>query len=256
MKKISLFFLLLLVIVFSCKKEENTDPKTEDNLNPLQQKWGFALNYTATWCYYCGEWGAPLIHEFADTGNVVAITVHANGDPMYNASLYNSFSSVRNEGSGIPSFWVGDVKTTEMSVMTNLLEQAPVAAIAIQSAKSGDSLIVKTKVRFYEADSNDYYLSVLILENGIDGSSTSGEYEQNGTSIPDSYMHDFVLRSSNVAGSAYGEMIISNPGSGTEILNQYTIYINNSWVDVYPVAILWRMNMSAYPIYQFVNAVK
>ena len=256
MKKIILAILFLTAIFVSCKKDQKEDNPPDNSLTPVQQQWGFALNYTATWCFYCGQWGAPLIHQFADTGNVVAITAHAQGDPMYNSALYGNLSAVRPDGGGIPSFWVGDIATTDIASMTALLAQSPVAAIAIQSEKIGDSLSVNTKVRFYEAGSGEFYLSVLILEDGIDGSGSAGEYAQNGTSNPDTYCHDFVLMASNAGGNAYGEMILSNPEAGTEITKHYSIYVSGSWVNIYPVAILWRLDMFGYPVYSFVNAVK
>jgi len=256
MKKINLLILFISVVFISCKKENNEPVNPADDLIPAQLQWGLAINYTATWCYYCGEWGAPLIHEFADTGYVVAISVHAQNDPMFNGMLYNSLTSERPTGGGIPSFWVGDVQTTDMSAMTSLLNEIPVAALAIHSDRSADSLKVEVKTVFYEADSSEFFLSVLILEDGIDGSANAGNYAQNGTANPDNYKHDFVLRASSVPSNGYGESLITAPTAGTEVSSVYSIYISPEWDDVYAVAILWRVDLWSSPAFKYVNAVK
>jgi hypothetical protein len=256
MKYYILLFVSLLAILISCKKDDEEEPIT-DSLIPVNEQWGLAINYTATWCWPCGNWGAPLIHTLADTGKVVAITVHANDDPMHNQNLYSSFVNVRTDDGAVPSFWIGDDKTTNISAMNNLLEQTPKAALAINSTDNGATISIKTKIIFYAADSVDYYLSVLILEDGIDGSSSAGQYEQNGAQNPESYKHDFVLRASSIYNNSYGEFLISEPAVGTTVEKEYVITLNANWTNtVYPVAILWRKNESGLPIYEFINAVK
>ncbi|MCD4697166.1 MAG: Omp28-related outer membrane protein, partial [Bacteroidales bacterium] len=182
---------------------------------------------------------------------------HASGDPMFNQGLYNSFENVRTNGGGIPSFWIGDTKTNNESFMTTLLEQEQVAGIAISSSKSGTSITVKTKTEFFEAGEGEYYLSVLILESGIDGSSSSGQYAQNGTDTPATYKHDFVLRASATDGNAYGELVTTDPAKGTTVSKNYTITLEESWNnEVYAVAVLWRKSTTGMPVFEFVNAVK
>ena len=255
MKKFAILLLVPLFVFYSCKKDEEAD--NPQDYTPKQEKWGLAINYTATWCGPCGDWGAPLIHELSETGDVVAITVHVSGDPMFNSALYSSFNADRPAGGGIPSFWIGDNKTTSVSAMTALLEQTPVAGIAIESEKNGSTITVKTKTRFFEAGSGKYFLSVLILEDGIDGSSSAGDYEQNGVADPTSYKHDFVLRASGVAGNSYGEMIITSPEKDVVVEKEYEITLNPAWgQDVYPVAILWQVDLSGSPNFKFINAIK
>jgi hypothetical protein len=256
MKKYILILMAFSFILYACKKDDDAEETTVDELVPVQKQWGFVLNYTATWCFYCGQWGAPLVHEFEQAGDVVAISAHASDDPMYNQTLFNCFTSDRATGGGIPSFWVGNVQTTQMSAMTTLLAQEPLAAIAMQSSVDGDSLRIKTKTKFYIASEGHYYLAVLILEDGIDGSSSSGNYTQNGVSNPESYKHDFVLRASATTGNVYGIKIGIDPTSGTEILQDYVVKINDNWANYYPVAILWKADGNASPIYRYINSVK
>ena len=123
---------------------------------------------------------------------------------MYDEDLYNSFTSVRSTGGGVPSFWVGDVKTKEPDQMTALLNQTPIAGIGIEYAKNGTTMTVNTQVEFFEDAEGEYFLSVLVLESGIDGSSSAGAYAQSGTANPPTYEHDFVLRASATEGNVYG----------------------------------------------------
>lgn len=257
MKKSALLLFAMIIIIVSCKKDDTTDDSQTVVLTPKQVQFGLAINYTATWCGPCGDWGAPLIHELSNMGDVVAITVHASGDPMYIPNLYYSFSSDRPTGGGIPAFWVGDTKTTNTGAMTALLGQTPIAGVAMSSVNSGTSMTVKTKVEFFELGIGEYYLAVLILEDGIDGSSSAGQYEQNGVLDPSTYHHDFVLRASNAEGSVYGEMIINDPSKGEIFEREYEIALNPDWNNaVYAVTILWEKGESGSPIYKFINTTK
>lgn len=251
------YVVLLLALAFtlvSCNKDDDSDEDQE--LVPLQVQFGLAINYTATWCGPCGQWGAPLIHDFADAGQVVAITAHAQGDPMYNSALYNGFASDRPTGGGIPSFWVGDINTTKVSDMNTLLNQVPVAGIALRYDTEGGAMTIDTKTEFFSTQTGIYYLVVLLLESGIDGSESAGDYAQNGTANPESYKHDYVLRASSSDNSVYGIKILTDPAKGDFSENTFTIQINESWNnEIYPVAILWKKNSLSEPVFEFINAV-
>ncbi|MFO7722019.1 MAG: hypothetical protein R6V49_02245, partial [Bacteroidales bacterium] len=211
MKKI-LFLMIGLAIMFgSCNKEDD-DSNTDKGIVVKKEQWALAINYTATWCGYCGSWGAPLIKETGALPRVVAIAPHASSDPMYNQSLYSGFTSERETGGGIPSFWVNDEKTgqnTTKSAAEAATALLPAAALGMKAEKVGTTYNVKVKAEWYTAGTGDYYLSVFLLEDGIDGSATSGAYKQSGTSDPN-YEHYFVLRASATAG-VYGDVIASVP---------------------------------------------
>jgi len=256
MKNLKLLLLLFsfTLAITSCKKDKEDEEKT---LEPTQEQKGFAINYTATWCGPCGAWGAPLIHDYSeDAPNGAVICAHASNDPMNN-DLYYSFRADRTTGGGIPSFWVGDVKTDASSAMTNLLNQPDPECGVDYSYKVEDGKItVKTKVKFFEAGQGEYYLSVIILEDGIPGgSSAPSNYQQNGAASD--YEHDFVLRASAEHGNAYGELIVTDPSSGKVIDGEYTIDLESSWDDVYAVCIVWRKDTSSgRPYYKYVNSLK
>jgi len=269
MKKLTLFLLAFVLIASACKKEPNNKEIEEEGKNPVTgglapsaTQNGFAINYTATWCGPCGYSGAPLIHAHAEKAPKGAIiTAHAQGDPMNN-SLYGSFVFDRTITVGIPTFWIGDITTEENTVksMTTLLESGDAAAGVDYSYEiTGTTMTVKTKIKFFNPTGKKYFLSVLVLEDGIDGSSTAGEYKQNGaiTSYPnDDYHHDFVLRKSSIAGKAYGEEIASSPVKNYVFEKTYTITLDASWKDTYPVVIIWEKNTGDYPQYKYINSLK
>ncbi len=260
MKKLTLILLAFVLIASACEKTEDDDGGDDNtsSLNPTATQLGFAINYTATWCGPCGNWGAPRVHKYAeDAPKGAVMTAHASGDPMHNSALYGSLSGDRPTGGGIPSFWVGDKSSAGDGDMVALLASGNAkAGVDISFEKSGNTMTVKTKTKFFSPDAGEYYLSVLVLEDGIDGSSSSGNYSQNGVADPATYKHDFVLRASSITGNAYGELIKSNPGDGFTVEKTYTISLDASWVDTYPVAIVWKKTTSGSPSYMYINAMK
>ncbi len=259
MKKLSLFLLAFILVFASCKKDEEETDDDVSTLAPTATQNGFAINYTATWCGYCGDWGAPLIHDYSDGApNGAIIAAHAGGDPMTN-SLYASFTADRETGGGIPSFWVGDDKTTAGGAMTSLIGSGSAAAGVDYSYEiSGNTMTIKTKTKFFGSFTGEAYLSILVLEDGINGNSTAGQYEQGGVSSSypnDDYKHDYVLRASSTS-SAYGEMISASVASGAEVEKTYTITLDASWKNPYPIAIIWDYKSGSKPEYKFVNSLK
>jgi hypothetical protein len=256
MKKILFATAALMMLFVSCKKDD-TNP--DNSIVVKKEQWSFAINYTATWCGYCGSWGAPLIKETGALPRVVAITAHASGDPMYNATYYSQFNSERDGGSGIPSFWVNDQASSQSN--TKSLAQSgttllPSAALGMQATRNGAVYNVKVKAEWFTPGTGDYYLSVMLLEDSIDGSASAGAYKQSGTSDV-AYKHMFVFRTAAMA-SLYGENIATNPAAAFTFEKEYVINILPDWQKkVYPVAILWKYDpTSAKPNYKFVNAIK
>ncbi len=271
MKKAVVFFVLISAFFSSCNERTvtlldkpgctdpnslNYDPEaTVDNGTcalPQKIQMGFVVEYTATWCGPCGSNGAPTMHGLYEMGNVIGITAHASGDPMHIPALYNSFNSCRPSGGGIPAFWIGDNKTSSSGSMQSLLDRTPTAGVTFTATKSGNNMVVKTMTQFFEDNTGDFYLSVYILESGIDG--TTGEYEQNGTSDPE-YKHDFVLRETNVPNQVYGELIATGPVSKNKMVRKdYTIALDPSWdQNVYAVAVLWRKVAGGAVEFEYVN---
>ena len=265
MKKLTLIILAFVLVTSACEKdeEETPEPTTTDleptatTLEPIATQRGFAVEYTATWCEACGNWGAQRMHKYGNEApHGALITVHALGDPLYIPALYASFSKDRPVVMGFPTFWVGDAEANSDDAMKTLLASGDAdAGIDLSYEKDGNKLTVKTMTKFFSPASGDYYLSVLLCEDGIDGSASTGAYKQNGTSDPN-YKHDYVLRASSVDGNAYGVKISSNPSDGSTVEKDYTFTLDPSWKNVYPVAIVWRKDASSSPSYKYINSYK
>ncbi len=268
MRKLSLFLIATILIITSCKKDDKEvepiifNPLNNDlsrDLEPNDTQNGFAINYTATWCGICGDKGAPILENYVNNAPKGAvITAHIEGDPMIN-TLVTSFKTDRTY-SGTPTFWVGDSKTSSISAISTLLATGNAnAGVDYSYEISGNTMTIKTKTKFYNTFTGDAYLSILVLEDGINGNSSAGQYEQSGTSSSypdDNYFHNYVLRNSSVSGNAYGEKIASTPSSDIEIEKTYTITIDSSWENIYPVAIVWEYIPGAKPEYKYINSYK
>lgn len=259
MKKI-IYLGILLNVLLACSED---DMEVNEPRNYFKQQ-VLVINYTAASCYNCGSWGAPLIHDLVESENIIAICVHSLSDPMY-SSIMTSFKSDRETGGEIPVFWVGDIITTDekstKSAVNLVKSNLAVAELEISHDIIDTIMQVNIKSTFAFEHNGTYYLSVYLLEDGIDGSSNSGFYRQAGTwhSYPnDDFTHDYVLRRSSTGTEAYGEMIIQNPGKEQVIYKEYDIEINgHPGENIYPVAILWKYDPeSDKPHYKFVNAIK
>jgi hypothetical protein len=258
MKQFALVILVAGLILGGCKKDDTDDDNPSDTFQPKQEQWGFAVNYTATWCGPCGNWGAPLIQSLSEVNRIVAITNHASGDPMHVATLYTTMTADRTTGGGIPSFWVGDEKVTTSNAVSKaneLINKPATTGIILKHKREGANMVIETRTKFFSAAQGDYYLSVYVLESGIPGDAAAGNYKQNGATDP-AYKHKFVLRAANTPNNAYGELIVSNPEANKVVDKNFTIAINASWnKEVYACAILWKYDASAaVPKYKFVNA--
>jgi len=259
MRKI-IYLVILLIVQLACSEE---DQEVVESRNYFKQS-VLVINYTAASCYNCGSWGAPLIHELEESDDVVTICVHSLSDPMYTPMML-SFKTDRETGGEIPVFWVGDIKTTDEKSTRNAVNivksNLAVAKLEISHNIIDTIMQVSIKSTFAFEHNGTYYLSVYLLEDGINGSSNSGFYRQAGTlhSYPnDDFTHDYVLRSSSIGNEAYGEMIIQNPGKDQVIFKEYD-FDTKSYPreNIYPVAVLWEYNPeSEKPHYKFVNAIK
>jgi hypothetical protein len=267
MKKLTLILLAFVLVASACKKdeEETTEP---DALNPTNKQKGFAIEYTSTTCSLCGHYGGPTLHAYAkDAPHSAVIALHVNGnhDPMADNQLSYGFSQDRPSGGGIPSFWVADQKEDmkDQSAMKNFINAHPtaIAGIDFRYNIDGGKMTVETLTKFFDAGSGDYYLSVYVLEDGIDGSSKAPTgYVQPGTSQSypnDDYVHDFVIRAASNGNNVMGEKIITNPAKDKEISKTFTFTLDPEWKkSLYPVAVLWHYNPNGNIKYEFVNAYR
>lgn len=255
-----IYLVVVLFVLLACAAEEQEVIETR---NYFKQN-VLVLNYTAASCYNCGSWGAPLIHDLEQSNDVIAICVHSLSDPMYSSSML-SFKSQRETGGEIPVFWVGDIKTTDEESTRNAVNliktNLAVAELELSYFITDTNMYVHVQSTFGFKHKGIYNLSVFLLEDGIDGSSSTGFYRQSGTlhSYPNNdFTHDYVLRSSSTGNEAYGEMIVENPGKNQVVTKSFSFDIkNNPKENIYPIAVLWKYDPeSDKPLYKFVNAIK
>lgn len=267
MKKLAVLLFAFALIASGCSKDEEEEPDPVQALNPTAAQKGFCIEYTSTTCSICGSKGGPLLHKYSeDAPNSVVIALHVNGnsDPMANNQLSYGFSNDRPSGGGIPSFWVGDLKTSysDQDAMNTLVASGnAIAGVDLKYNVEGGNMKVETLTKFFGTGTGDYNLSVYVLEDGIDGSSTApAGYVQPGTSSSypnDDYKHNFVIRAASMNNSVMGEKIITNPASGKEISNTYSIPLDPSWSsNVYAVAVIWKYDPNGTLEYSYVNAMR
>jgi len=258
MKKITLILLAFVLIASACKKEEEEEevaklvPKKEINVVVLEQ--------TGTWCGACPS-AATILHSLGEKYHkrIVGLAIHgANGDPM-ETTAFNSFRQDRNSNY-FPSFFITEdrVNTSQAACekAIDAKKAEPVnAAIAISKKIEGGKITIKTLTKFYSSLQGDYYLSVYVTENDIDGGDGSGAYKQ--TSGGPDYKHQHVLRAVSNDGNFWGQKIVANPASNKEIEKTYTISVGSDWKTskLHVSAVLWKMEASGNNTYVFVNAV-
>jgi len=259
MKKVFALLTITAMLFAACGKDDDKDDTPAPvGLNPTQTQWGWTLQYTRTNCGICGSKGGPLIKQLHNLGKTVCIAAHVGGgnDPM-ETTLYYPFSQDRPSGGGIPSFWVGNHKvsyngTEAADSIKAWKSRVPCAGVDMSYTITGDVMTVKTKTKFFSAQTGEFKLGVILLEDGIDGGESSGTYNQAGAG---DYTHNYVLRAV-AAGNAYGEVIITSPTSGKVIDKEYTFTLNAAWVkkNCYPVAMIWKYDATANPKHQYINA--
>ena len=261
MKKFILFLFALAIVSFACNKDKDGDDEPE-GLNPTQTQWGWTLEYTRTNCGSCGATGGPLLVDLLSqgSGKVVGVAAHCSGstDPMV-TSIYSGFYSDRPSGGGIPSFWVGDKKVSNggsvaVNEMITLLGKTPCAGVDVSFSISGNKMTVKTKSKFFSAETGEFLLSVYILEDGIDGGESSGLYNQSGAG---DYTHRCVLRAASLD-NVYGEALATNPANDKVVEKTYEFTLDSEWTaaNCYPAAMIWKFDSTADPEHVFINAIK
>lgn len=88
------------------------------------------------------------------------------------------------------------------------------------------------------------------MEDGIDGSDSAPQgYNQAGGGTE--YTHNCVLRAE--ATETTGQLIATDPSLNKTVSKSFTVNIETSWKDVYPVAVIWKYDSNATIKYSYVN---
>ncbi len=262
MKFLAKIFMGFFLVLASCNQDEDESVIT---LNPTAEQNGFALVYTSTTCGICGGEANPRMAEFAtqaSKGAIVSVHVNAPLDAMSNQNLVDQFSAIRELGGSIPKIWVGDSSFhhSNQGAMNDLLGQGNSSAgVDFTYSVSGGKYLINCAIKFFKEESGDYYISFLLLEDGIDGSSSAPTgYAQSGTisAYPnDDYKHKFVLRKA-LNDNVLGEKLGNDFAVGQTITKSFSISYGGSSTYVYPVAIIWRFDPASPEKIFYINSVR
>jgi hypothetical protein len=261
-KSKNLFMMIALVAVAfaSCKKDDENPPSGGGSsaLSVDRVIRPFFVDYTATWCGPCGQYGGPAFDAVLDQGVegtlLTAMKAYSTsstagmGNPLY-SQMTSAFGVA-----GIPDFWVNNaaVSTSSSAVVNSATTQQNdtaqlVAGVALRKELAGDSMKVTTKVKFFKdgAAGANYSLAVYLVEDQITG------YQLVGSTANNSYLHRNVLRGSNTT-SYYGASLNNNAAvtSGTEFDNTYSIYLNPAWnkSKLKAIAVIWKNGATPYKV--------
>lgn len=257
-KNLLMLIALVAVAFASCKKDEETAPSGPSALSVDRVIRPFFVDYTATWCGPCGQYGGPAFDAVLDQNKegtlLTAMKAYSTsstagmGNPLY-SQMTSAFGVA-----GIPDFWVNNtaVSTSSNAVISSATTQQNdtaqlVAGVALRKELSGDSMKVTTKVKFFKdgATGANYSLAVYLVEDQITG------YQLVGSSANNSYLHRNVLRGSNTT-SYYGAALNNGTAvvSGAEFNNTYSIYVNPAWnkSKLKAIAVIWKNGATPYKV--------
>ena len=273
----SVFFLFVfLTTISSCKKKGCTDPisltydveaRKDDGSCTYPENDRKTLIYysTGTWCQYCGDVGKDFVDNISSSySNVQIISLHKNDELTSNiSSLTQSYLDSINGLLGCPHFYSGlnsvinpSNNPSNYSQLTSTVEDDLnlFSEINMDLEYSISSNVMNIKVQSKlssETPSDNYYLSVYILENGVvKEQNIAGNYNQNFT-------HNNVLRKEasdniDVFGSSLNFDI-----NGNNLTSFYEIPLDSTgewnYSNLYVVAVAWQENNSDY---RFVNLAR
>ncbi len=246
MKKLFiLFFCIGALGVSSCKKDSPVSP-----INTVSTDYkGFVIEFTATWCPYCGTYGYPnwdptfTAHPYKVTGiscHPADGLVNANypeGDTLesiYGCTGYPT-AGVNATGNGYPSdtYYNGLLNP---AITANAQAKA---GIGLKTTICGNTMTVDTKTVFFSDVSGKYNLAIYLTEDNL-------VYDQTTTTTSVlNAVHNHLFR--GAAGhKAMGTQIVSSSASkGTQLDATYTVDIPSDVVNrsnLHVVVVLFKMN--------------
>ncbi len=256
----AVLMIALLASFSSCRKKGCTDPnslsynpeaKKDDGscTTPTAIKKSLVFKKTATWCPYCGDWGATYSSNLAAAySNCQVIELH--GDMQMETAVGDALMDAL-PSAGWPHFYLGmedlpnSYSQISNSVSTQLGEAVEVS-MAMEKTTTGSTMNVRVQSQWLGSTSGEYFLAVYVLENGI-----VATQQIDGAPSDPNFVHNYVLRG-EASNSAFGKAITIN---GEGYLEEFDIALGSGMVaaNCYPVAVMWKRNGSTY---DFVNFVK
>jgi hypothetical protein len=222
MKKIWFLSFAIIVLSFSCSKEDEDDtPQQPETINYTQveidEKQPFIALLSRHDCGACGAYGHPLFDQKAKNKRINAVSFYyKEEDPNFTpvsrelAEYHQIF--------GTPTFLRGmdylkNDTTKWKNSIDSTLNTAAEVNIKIDAYSIGNTLTYKGIINSKQPFSNDVRFSVYVVENNVFGR----QYTYNGNKWIDEYEHNHVLRSA--PHGLWGQSIdLSNSSTETEEL--------------------------------------
>lgn len=207
----------------------------------------------ATWCPPCGgtAWDRfeKINEEYA--GKAVILTAHPSRTSKLHSPEAIDFSNNLPQAFGQPLFYVNSAKYTTNTILdnaeasiNNANEVSPMANTGITATIKDNALEVNAKVKFFQEGDGAYYLSLLVIEDGVIEQQASRGSEA---------VHKRVLRSSLMGGTFGQEIASGTISADTEYTFADTKTLETKWVaeNLEVAAIIWKKVDFGY---EFVNA--
>ena len=252
MKKLLVLLCAGTLVLGSCKKETATNP---DAINSVSTDYkAFIVEFTATWCPYCGTNGYPnwdptfTNHQYKVTG----ISCHpadglvntsypeqADFEAFYNCGGYPT-TGYNSTGGGYPSATYFDAPINA-AIAANAQAKA---GIGIKKSISGNTMTVNTKTVFFSDLTGKYNLAVYVTEDNL-------IYTQTTTTTPiPNAVHNHLFRAA-ADHKAFGNTIISTAATkGMQIDGSYSITLPSdvgNQNNLHVVVVLFQVDASGNP---------
>ena len=162
----------------------------------------------ATWCPNCGSsaWDRfdDLNNDYAD--NAVILSIHPSGSSRLHSPESREFSENLPGAFGQPLFYVHRTKYPTNSIVENAgaavdaaKNASPMVNAGITATIKDNILDVQAKVKFFQESDGEYYLSLLVVEDGVIEVQSNRGNDAN---------HKKILRTS-LKGGTFGQAIVS-----------------------------------------------
>jgi len=211
----------------------------------------------ATWCPNCGTdaWDHfdDINEDYAD--KAVILSIHPSSTSELHSSESRDFVNNLPGAFGQPLFYVNRTRYNTLEILNNAKDAvnasqniSPTVNAGITATIKDNMLEVDTKVKFFQEVNGEFFLSLLIVEDGVIG------YQSNRG---DDANHKKILRSSMLGGT-FGQTIANgNIDVDTEFSFKDSKEIDASWdIDNLEIAaIVWQKVSGNYE-FKNANSVK